>query len=703
MSDNLDNLLVEAFAKNLFQDNDEDIEEGEVDKEEGEIDSGDDDKTDRKDSKSERHKHKKSKLKSKNKSNVESKSISKKLVKKSSKICSKISSKVSVKNNTKTKDKNSPNGKKSKKENSKHKKSKSGAKSDKIKHKKSDENDSEVMKLLLSKHFKSYADIEFKEEPMSPERERKKHSKHKSNKKENGRHEKSDRHSDRKKEHKKSKYYDDYYEKQKDSYYSTRSSTTHEDFFYGSYYEGSASVPSDRCRSIYSRPLSPLWDFDSRGRSRSRSPLDYTGDTRSLSPTCRYYALHASRSPGDNYRRHHRRSISPGGRSRRSCSVSSRRSVDRIDKQKLLEIARINLVKMIEKGDLPKGTDIAKLKLRHLRELTTQKSVQQWTEFCRAISALESAAADDSDLELDFDSDDDTRSVASELISIRHPFKVNERKDIQIRVRGFPQLPSRSAKEMAIELREQFPVSSGNQHRRKELDWTEIEPMPPPALPAPKPKTKKIETKLTEILNTPTNIPEETLAYKIIVPTTETITTTATSNAIASSSQMTANTAIETNDRQCPSPIVDTSLTNTTSASVSASTSISSSTLSSTLASVIPHTSSLAEIVGQPKPAEPQPEPEPKSKDSVFAQSSMPIDIGSVMAQRLSAIRKLEEDPYNVVALKQKYQADQMVDTLDITHSDFTSDASLASALAFRYDAQPLRMDPGFGLFCHRS
>jgi hypothetical protein len=47
--------------------------------------------------------------------------------------------------------------------------------------------------------------------------------------------------------------------------------------------------------------------------------------------------------------------------------------------------------------------------------------------------------------------------------------------------------------------------------------------------------------------------------------------------------------------------------------------------------------------------------------DSVFPQSSMPIDIGSVMAQRLSAMRKLQVNPHNVVAPKQTYKSKQMV------------------------------------------
>jgi hypothetical protein len=46
------------------------------------------------------------------------------------------------------------------------------------------------------------------------------------------------------------------------------------------------------------------------------------------------------------------------------------------------------------------------------------------------------------------------------------------------------QLPNRSANELALELRQSIPVLSGNQHRRKELEWKEVQqmPSPPPSL-----------------------------------------------------------------------------------------------------------------------------------------------------------------------------------------------------------------------------
>jgi hypothetical protein len=534
MTEGLDNLLAEAFSKSIF-------------KEEGEIESGDEHK-----------KSKKSKHKSKNRTKHSKSSERKKSINNKS-------------NNKKSNNNNNNNN-----------------------------NENEVMKLLLSSQLKSYASIPFKDnevmsdsnESIGSETKRKKSIKHKNHRKEDEKH-KSHKHSKRSKSediyNEDEKYYcEDEYSYVR--YYSSQSQTAHEDYYYGSYYEGMDSKPThSSSKKKTSRPLSPLYETSWKNdRSRSRSPfhkkLNY--NRRSLSPEEKrsQSPFYKSRYFSDRMSRSRRRSLSPNNKSYRRSSDRNK-SVDRyekVDKQKLLEIARENLLKMIEKGDLPKGTDVNKLKLKHLRELTTQKSVQQWTEFCRAISALESAVDFDSDLDSDYDSDDDKSSVKSDHpFTIRHPFQLKERKDIAIKVRDFVQLPNRSANELALELRQSFPVSSGNQHRRKELEWKEVQQMPPP--PPPK-KGKKIETKLTTAPDVNNS-----------VPTPSSSSSTETDSNINSDSS-----------------------------------------------------------------TQPSNESEPKS-DSVFPQSSMPIDIGSVMAQRLSAMRKLQVDPNNVVALKQMYQSNQMV------------------------------------------
>ena len=189
---------------------------------------------------------------------------------------------------------------------------------------------------------------------------------------------------------------------------------------------------------------------------------------------------------------------------------------------------------------------------------------------------MEAAAYSDSSLSgSDIDSDDDVRSVISQVtFDGRHPFALKERKEIHIRVRDFAQLPARTAKELQTELREQFPVSSGKKHHIGELEWTEVDPlltaplaiMPPPLAPAPKAKKKPVDP-----LPLPTFVAPQSENESIIGPVQPTIE---------------------------------------------------------------------APALQQKQPV---------------------IDIGSIMAQRLGAMRVLQDDPLNVVALKQMQQAQEMV------------------------------------------
>jgi len=182
------------------------------------------------------------------------------------------------------------------------------------------------------------------------------------------------------------------------------------------------------------------------------------------------------------YERSFSRSMS---RARSVRSVSRARRIyteeEKIDKAKLLAIARANLAEMMIKGTLPASVDVDKFKLRHLKELSATKSVKEYTEFCRAISAMEAAAYSDSSLSGSDDSDEDVRSVITEVtFSKKHPFVLKERKEIAIHVKDFVSRPTRTAQEIQEQNRrieEEFPVSSGERHRNKEWqDVTQINP-----------------------------------------------------------------------------------------------------------------------------------------------------------------------------------------------------------------------------------
>lgn len=211
-----------------------------------------------------------------------------------------------------------------------------------------------------------------------------------------------------------------------------------------------------------------------------------------------YYYRHDRYDPRDDYfrDRDYRAQSRDRSSSRSVRSVSRARRIytqeEKIDRDKLLAIARANLAEMIRKGTLPKGIDVDRFKLRHLKELATSKTVQEYTEFCRAISAMEAAAYSDSSLSGSDDSDDEVRSVISEVtFAGRHPFTMKERKDITINVRDFVSRTPRTAKEIQEEMRQEFPVSSGDKHRQKEMEWQEVVETVPPPTTLPSKSSKK--------------------------------------------------------------------------------------------------------------------------------------------------------------------------------------------------------------------
>lgn len=277
----------------------------------------------------------------------------------------------------------------------------------------------------------------------------------------------------------------------------------------------------------------------------------------------------------DRRREESHRSVSV---SRSTRSVSRARRIyteeEKIDKAKLLAIARANLSSMMRMGTLPKGVDVERFKLRHLKELAASKSVKEYTEFCRAISAMEAAAYSDSSLSASDDSDDEVRSVISEAtFAGKHPFALKERKEIQIKVRDFvPRMP-RSAKEIQSLLSDEFPVDSGDKHRRKELEWTDVSDMTTPTSLPVKERSKKTGDRVREQ-------PDDSLAFgKKDEPETT--------------------------------------------------------------------TASTADVV----------------TELLSPESAPKFDVGSIMSQRLSAMRVLQSDPFNLVALKQMRQTQEMVST----------------------------------------
>ncbi|XP_046752138.1 protein Son-like isoform X2 [Diprion similis] len=155
-----------------------------------------------------------------------------------------------------------------------------------------------------------------------------------------------------------------------------------------------------------------------------------------------------------------------------------------IDKKKLLEIARKNAISMIQQGTLPLAQQdkvIAAIQ-------AGGKSVDELTDFCKSLSKSEALG------ELSSISSDDDGSNSEK--GFHHPFLVKDRPNsIIMNIRDAKQLPTKTfqekAAESSIQLRLQFPVSSGQLHRKTENEWVPVNPKKPgpkkPTAPATAP------------------------------------------------------------------------------------------------------------------------------------------------------------------------------------------------------------------------
>ncbi|XP_051154730.1 protein Son isoform X2 [Leptopilina boulardi] len=303
---------------------------------------------------------------------------------------------------------------------------------------------------------------------------------------------------------------------------------------------------------------------NSQGKDKKRS----TSQQRSHRSRSRDKDKHRGRSRERRERRwSHDRWEGDRSRDRRHYSRHRSRSRERkerieIDKKKLLEIARKNAIGMIKRGALPlaqRDKAIAAIQ-------AGGKTVEELTDFCKSLSKSEALGELSS-----ISSDDGSESEKG----FHHPFLLKERPNsIIMNIRDAKQLPTKTFQEKTAEssnqLRLQFPVSSGQLHRKTESEWV---PVPP----------KKVEPQKKFV---PASEPLCSLPKPVPVPA------------------------------PVPPP-----------APVAAS---------------VP--TSVPTTVSQP---------------SVFPQnmSAENIDIGSIVSQRLAAMRKLRENPNDVCALNEMYRA----------------------------------------------
>lgn len=240
------------------------------------------------------------------------------------------------------------------------------------------------------------------------------------------------------------------------------------------------SRSGSRTRSKHRRSRSRSRHRRSRSGSRSRRRRSRSRSRRDRSPTperfwrSRYGHFDAFRYMRDKERHRSRsRSRTPDKESDRFIAKEKKRLEDlrlKIDKAKLREIAIKNAVEMAKTGVGP-NVDVT--------YKSGGKSVEELTDFCKRISNKHPKPFPE-----DSSSDEDTtqRPVSDDDELIHHPFKMKEA-PIVMDIRNAKQLPVVSPADRLIktgELRLQFPVSSGSQHRQKE--WVPVE-KPGPAKP----------------------------------------------------------------------------------------------------------------------------------------------------------------------------------------------------------------------------
>ncbi|CAL1687831.1 unnamed protein product [Lasius platythorax] len=198
-----------------------------------------------------------------------------------------------------------------------------------------------------------------------------------------------------------------------------------------------------------------------RGRSRERRDGDKNYERRD-SGRSRERRRHRSRSENRNRDKHTR------GRSR----SRERKERIEIDKKKLLEIARRNAINMIKQGTLP----LAQQDKAIAAIQSGGKTVDELTDFCKSLSKSEALG------ELSNISSEGEESESEK--GFHHPFLLKERpSSIIMNIRDAKQLPTKTFQEKTAEtsnqLRLQFPVSSGQHHRRSENEWVPVTPKKP--------------------------------------------------------------------------------------------------------------------------------------------------------------------------------------------------------------------------------
>ncbi|XP_071446788.1 uro-adherence factor A-like isoform X1 [Hetaerina americana] len=143
---------------------------------------------------------------------------------------------------------------------------------------------------------------------------------------------------------------------------------------------------------------------------------------------------------------------------------------EKLDKARLLEIARKNAVNLLQQGSLPPSVVGKDQKGKLLSLKAGGKSVEELTEYCKELSRKEAMGESS-----DSDCDGASGSGSHAAPVIHHPFQIKERPTpgmigIGIRTSLPPANAIMDKPSDQSKLRMQFPVSSGQEHRKTESD-----------------------------------------------------------------------------------------------------------------------------------------------------------------------------------------------------------------------------------------
>lgn len=304
--------------------------------------------------------------------------------------------------------------------------------------------------------------------------------------------EKSKRHRSHSRSRSRDKYskHEDREEKSKKDYVSSDYRSRHDSHSRDFYQSDRKHRERSRSRdNFYSGSYKDDYRSDRRNRYRQRSPSPFRDDDFYRSrPRDRFW----QNRDHDSYKRpDHKRD-----RSKEDNSSS------RIDKKKLLEIARRNAVQMMKSGSLPGALSLGSVAQEKMIAAIKSggKTIEELTDFCKSLSKKEELGELSSLSEQD---ESDTEEA------FHHPFKLKEKPtSITMNITNSVPLPTKSAQERTTELRMQFPVSSGQQHRVNE-EWIPVSTQPSkPATAATKPKiTQTVSAPLA--IEAPPSLPPE--------------------------------------------------------------------------------------------------------------------------------------------------------------------------------------------------